>query len=62
MALTTTTMAIFAIVSAMGLVGVQAIGIMAVPEDAEAKGCITPNAPAGGSIAYNASKGRCYHL
>ncbi len=55
----TTTMAIFAIVAVMGLVGVVAIGIMSVPEDVEAKGCITPHAPGGGSIAYNASKGQC---
>ncbi len=59
MELTTTTMAIFAIVAAMGLVGVVAVGTMSVPGHAEARGCITPHAPAGGSIAYNASKGRC---
>ncbi len=59
MELTTTTLAIFAVVTAMGLVGVVAIGIMSVPQDAEAKGCVNPNAPGGGSIAFNASKGRC---
>jgi len=26
---------------------------------AEAKGCINPNAPCGGSLAFNASQGRC---
>ncbi|MDQ5869385.1 MAG: hypothetical protein M3530_06610 [Thermoproteota archaeon] len=59
MEIPTTTLAIFAVVAAMGLVGVVAIGIMSVPLDAEAKGCANPNAPGGGSIAFNASKGRC---
>ncbi len=52
MEIPTTTLAIFAVVAAMGLVGVVAIGIMSVLEDAEAAGCKI-------GIAANASKGRC---
>ena len=59
MELNTTTLAIFAVFAVIGLVGVVAVTIMSVPEDAEAKGCINHNAPGGGSIAYNNSKGRC---
>jgi hypothetical protein len=44
--LTTTTLA------AMGLIGVVAVQILSVPEDAEARGC-------NNSVAANASKGRC---
>ena len=54
MELPTTTLAIFAIVAAMGLVGVVAIAIMSVPEDAEARGCKN-------SQAFNKSEGRCFH-
>jgi hypothetical protein len=36
-----TTLAIFAIVAAMGLVGVVAVQVLSVPEDAEARGCKT---------------------
>jgi hypothetical protein len=50
--LTTTTLAIFAVVAAMGLIGVVAVQILSVPEDAEARGC-------NNSVAANASKGRC---
>ena len=55
MVLTTTTLAIFPVVTAMGLVGVVAIGIMSVPEDVEAKGCAPYN------IGFDASQGRCFH-
>jgi hypothetical protein len=56
-----TTLAIIAIVAALGLLGVVAITIVTIPlqQEAEARGCINPNAPGGGSIAVNASKGRC---
>ena len=53
MEIPTTTLAIFAIVAAMGLIGVVAIAIMSVPEDAEARGC-------NNGVAFNASKGRCF--
>jgi hypothetical protein len=55
MELTTTTLAIFAVVAAMGLVGVVAIEIMLISEEAEAqkpRGC-------NRSVAANASQGRC---
>jgi hypothetical protein len=51
----TTTLAIFAIVAAMGLVGVVAIQIILISEEAEAqkpRGC-------NRSISANASQGRC---
>jgi hypothetical protein len=53
MEMTTTTLAIFAIVAAMGLIGVVAIAIMSVPEDVEAHGC-------NRSVPFNASQGRCF--
>jgi hypothetical protein len=49
----TTTLAIFAIVAAMGLVGVVAVEVVSISQDSEARGCRT-------SIAFNASKGRCF--
>jgi hypothetical protein len=58
----TTSIAIIAIVAALALLGVVAITVaVTIPlqQEAEARGCINPNAPAGGSIAVNASKGRC---
>jgi hypothetical protein len=54
MELSTTTLAIFAVFAVIGLVGVVAVTIMSVPEDAEARGCRS-------SVAFNASKGRCFH-
>jgi len=54
MEIPTTTLAIFAIVAAMGLIGVVAIAIMSVPEDAEARGCKS-------GVPFNASQGRCFH-
>jgi hypothetical protein len=50
----TTTLALFAIVAAMGLIGVVAIEIMLVTENAEARGCPV------GTPAANASKTRCF--
>lgn len=47
-----------ATMAAAGMLGIVAIGVMSVPP-AEAAGCINPNAPGGGSIVVNASKGRC---
>ena len=54
-----TVVILFAIAAIFGLVGVVVIGSILITQDAEAKGCINPNAPGGGSIAFNASKGRC---
>jgi hypothetical protein len=53
MELTTTTLAIFAIVAAMGLVGLVAVEIISISQDSEARGC-------NRSVPYNASKGRCF--
>jgi hypothetical protein len=50
---------IFALIAALGLVTVVAVDIILAAQEADAKGCINPNAPGGGSIAFNASKGRC---
>jgi hypothetical protein len=55
MELTTTTLAIFATVAAMGLVGVVAIEVILISEEAEALGCRT-------SPAFNAIKGRCFRF
>ncbi len=54
MEIPTTTLAIFAIVAAMGLIGVMAIEGISTPQEATARGCHT-------SLAYNASQGRCLH-
>ncbi len=54
MELPTTTLAIFAIVAAMGLIGVVAIEIVSTPQEVTAAGCTTGR-------AYNASKGHCFH-
>jgi hypothetical protein len=55
---TTASWVIIAIVLTLGLMGAVAVTIFVI-QIAEARGCINPNAPAGGSIAANASKGRC---
>jgi hypothetical protein len=47
-------LAIFAIAAALGLLGVVAITIVTIPQEAEARGC-------NNSVAFNASKGRCFH-
>jgi hypothetical protein len=47
-----TTVVIFAILAAFGLVTIVAVDIVLTGQEAEAKGC--PN-----SVAANASKGRC---
>jgi hypothetical protein len=54
-----TVVVLFAIATIFGLVGVVVIDSILTTPEAEAKGCINPNAPGGGSIAFNASKGRC---
>jgi hypothetical protein len=59
---TTMSIAIIAMVAALALLGVVVLTVtVTIPlqQQAEARGCINPNAPAGGSIAVNASKGRC---
>jgi hypothetical protein len=53
MELTTTTMAIFAIVAAMGLISVVAIDIMTSPQEVTARGCKS-------GVPFNASEGRCF--
>ena len=49
---TNTVIVLFALVAALGLVGVVVVDIMLTAQEAEAKGCRT-------STAVNASKGRC---
>jgi hypothetical protein len=54
-----TTLAIFAIVAALGLIGVLTITVVTIPtQEAEARGCESglPNS----AVAFNASKGRCF--
>ena len=48
------TMVLFAVVAALGLVGVVAVDVMLTTQEAEAKGCRN-------GIAVNASQGRCLH-
>jgi hypothetical protein len=55
-------LAIIAVVAALAMLGVVVITVtVTIPlqQEAEARGCVNPNAPGGGSIAANASKGRC---
>ena len=56
MEMSTTTLAIFAVVAAMGLVGVAAIAVISIPQEAAA-GCEKGKAV---SQAFNASQGRCF--
>ena len=52
---TDTTLTIFAIVAALGLLGLIAVESITMPQQqAEARGC-------NRSIAFNASQGRCFH-
>jgi hypothetical protein len=46
---------IFAILAAVGLIGIAIVeAVFILPQEADARGCKT-------SIAFNASKGRCFH-
>lgn len=50
---------IFAIVAALGLIGVVVVeAVFILPQEADARGC---SAGSAGSLAFNASKGRCFH-
>jgi hypothetical protein len=56
---TTTTMVIFAIVAALGIIGVIGVNILLTTQEMDAakpptKGCRN-------SIAVNAAEGRCFH-
>jgi hypothetical protein len=51
-----TVVVLFPIATIFGLVGVLMIDSILTTQEAEAKGCINPNAPGGGSIAFNVSK------
>jgi uncharacterized membrane protein len=53
MELSTTTLALTAIISALGLIGVVAVDTIEIVRDAEAAGCKN-------SIAFNASKGSLF--
>jgi hypothetical protein len=48
------TMLLFAVVAALGLVGVVVVDIMLTAQEAEARGCHS-------GVAFNASRGRCLH-
>jgi hypothetical protein len=50
---TTTSMAIIAIVAALALLGVVVVTVVTISQEAEARGC-------NRSVAFNASKGRCF--
>jgi hypothetical protein len=51
---TETLLTIFAIVAALGLVTIVAVEVLSIVQEAEARGC-------NRSVAFNASKGRCFH-
>ena len=57
----TTSISIIAIVAAFALLGVVVVTVAVTIslQQVEAAGCINPNAPGGGSRAFNASQGRC---
>jgi hypothetical protein len=59
----TTSITIIAIVAAVALLGVVVVTVVTIPlqQEAEARGCLNPNAPGGGSLAINASKAHCVH-
>ncbi len=47
---------IFAIVAALGLIGVVLVeAVFILPQEADARGC------SAGSSGFNASQGRCFH-
>jgi hypothetical protein len=48
------TMVMFALITALGLVAVVAVDIMLTAQEADARGC-------NNSVAFNASQGRCFH-
>lgn len=52
MEISTTTLVMVAIISALGIIGIVAVDTIDIVQDAEA-GCEN-------SIAFNASKGRCF--
>jgi hypothetical protein len=51
---TETMLGVFAIVAALGLLGVMMILDVYTPQPAEVKGC-------NNGITFNASQGRCFH-
>jgi hypothetical protein len=53
MEINTTTVTIFAMVAAIGLIGVVVIEVVSTTQEVTAAGCRT-------SIAFNASQGRCF--
>jgi hypothetical protein len=58
-------LALIALVAALGVLGLVMVTVaftIPLQQQAEARGCApNPNAPGGGIIAVNASKGRCVH-
>jgi hypothetical protein len=51
------TLVIFGLVAVLEFVAMETVDL--ILPIAEAKGCINPHAPGGGSVAVNASQGRC---
>jgi hypothetical protein len=49
-----TTVVIFAILAAFGLVAIVAVDIVFTTQEAEAKGCVP------GGTGFNASQGKCF--
>ena len=54
MEVTTTALTIFAVMAAMGIIGVVAIEVFSTPQEATARGCKS-------GVPFNASQGRCFH-
>jgi hypothetical protein len=52
--MTTMSITIIAIVAALALLGVVVVTVVTISQEAEARGCKH-------SVAFNASKGRCFH-
>jgi len=54
----TTTLAIFAVVAALGMLGVVGVNVLLTIQEVDAEP--RPTKGCNRSIAYNASEGRCY--
>jgi hypothetical protein len=56
------TLAIVAIVAAVGLLGLVVVETINIPQQAEARGCdiLSGEHTFGSSTAFNASSGRCF--
>ena len=50
---------LFALILALGVLGIVIADTIIAIQEAQAKGCINPNAPGVGSRPFNASQGKC---